>query len=126
MSNVAVGLAGGFPVCHGAGGIAAHARFGGRTGGTTMIIGALFIALSLIEPLAPFLFYIPIPILGALLIFASWNLIMLLGRIRSTSSLVIAAAVGLISFFTRNLTVALVMGLLAERTWIALSKRATS
>jgi len=37
LGNMAIGLLGGFPMCHGAGGMAAHARFGGRTGGTTII-----------------------------------------------------------------------------------------
>ena len=32
ISNTLIGLGGGFPICHGAGGIAAHARLGGRPG----------------------------------------------------------------------------------------------
>ena len=32
---------GGFPMCHGAGGMAAHYRFGARTGGSNIMIGML-------------------------------------------------------------------------------------
>src|SRR5690606_17218001 len=38
---------GGVPMCHGAGGMAAHTSFGARTGGSAMILGALLIGLAL-------------------------------------------------------------------------------
>lgn len=39
-------LLGSIPLCHGAGGLAAHYRFGARTGGSNLMIGALFLLLA--------------------------------------------------------------------------------
>lgn len=38
---------GGIPMCHGAGGMAGHVRFGARTGGASIMLGALLIVLAL-------------------------------------------------------------------------------
>lgn len=35
-------------MCHGAGGMAGHVRFGARTGGAAIILGALLVALALL------------------------------------------------------------------------------
>ena len=69
-------LLGGFPLCHGAGGLAAHYSFGARTGGSNIIIGTLFLALALfLGPHALTLInLLPMSILGVLLIFAGCQL----------------------------------------------------
>ncbi len=115
ISNIAIGLTGGFPICHGAGGIAAHARFGGRTGGTTMLLGGILLLCALIRPLTDLLFSIPIPVLGALLIGTSWRLIVLVYDLKSAPELITASVVGLLSLITRNLTIALIAGFLVEQ-----------
>jgi hypothetical protein len=38
---------GGVPMCHGAGGMAGHVRFGAQTGGAVIILGTLLILLAL-------------------------------------------------------------------------------
>jgi MFS superfamily sulfate permease-like transporter len=38
---------GGIPMCHGAGGMAGHVAFGARTGGATIILGVILLALAL-------------------------------------------------------------------------------
>lgn len=118
--NLLIGFAGGFPVCHGAGGIAAHRRFGGKTGGTVIILGMAFIMLALTQSLNTLLFLIPVPLLGVLLLFDSWQMITLMLRLDSGSQLAVALLVGLVSFGTHNLTLALIIGLFAE--WL-LGKR---
>jgi len=115
MSDVLIGLCGGFPICHGAGGIAAHNRFGGKTGGTTIILGIAFIALALVGNLSTFLFLIPIPILGTLLLFDSWAMIVLVRRLVDLPQVIVAITVGSISLATHNLTIALIAGLIVER-----------
>ncbi|MFC1628933.1 putative sulfate/molybdate transporter [Gemmatimonadota bacterium] len=115
ISNIAIGLSGGFPICHGAGGIAAHARFGGRTGGTTMLLGGFLLLCALIRPLSDLLFAIPLPVLGALLILTSWKLIVLVRDLKKAPEIITASVVGLLSYITRNLTIALLAGLLIER-----------
>ncbi len=115
LANVGIGLLGGFPICHGAGGIAAHARFGGKTGLTTMFLGAAFIVVAVFGDWSRFLFLIPVPVLGALLLLTSWALIRLCWRLRGGSEWAVALMVGVVSFGSRNLTVALVAGIILER-----------
>ena len=69
-------LLGGIPLCHGAGGLAAHYSFGARTGGSNIIIGTIFLALALFfGPHALVLInLLPMSILGVLLIFAGSQL----------------------------------------------------
>lgn len=121
--NVIIGLLGGFPICHGAGGIAGHAQFGGKTGGTTIIIGSIFVAAAFIKPLSSFLLYIPIPILGGLLAFESWRLISLIKKVPGKIELFISVLVGLLSFATGNLTIAIIIGFLIERGYLLYLKK---
>lgn len=69
-------LFGGIPLCHGAGGLAAHYSFGARTGGSNIIIGSIFLALALFfGPHALALInLLPMSILGVLLLFAGSQL----------------------------------------------------
>jgi len=113
-SDAIIGFLGGFPICHGAGGIAAHAKFGGKTGGATIIIGGSLVLFSLIKPLSGFLFYIPVPILGALLVITSFGMLILIRRLHHYTEFITALVVGLISYFTRNLFIALVAGFVLE------------
>jgi SulP family sulfate permease len=67
---------GGMPLCHGAGGLAAHYRFGARTAGSNMMIGLLFVALALLlgNNIVNVLKLLPMSILGVLLMFAGSQL----------------------------------------------------
>lgn len=67
---------GGMPLCHGAGGLAAHYRFGARTAGSNLMIGMIFVSLSLFfgEGVLGILNLLPMAILGILLIFAGIQL----------------------------------------------------
>lgn len=47
MLNVFGSAVGGIPMCHGAGGMAGHVAFGARTGGATVILGALLLVFAL-------------------------------------------------------------------------------
>jgi hypothetical protein len=113
-SNVLIGLLGGFPICHGAGGIAAHERLGGRTGGTTIILGAAFVALALIPGGGQLLFLIPVPILGALLLWDSWAMVEVLSACDDLPQGLVAATVGLLGWTTHHLTIAVAVGAAVE------------
>jgi SulP family sulfate permease len=67
---------GGMPLCHGAGGLAAHYRFGARTAGSNVMIGLLFTALALLlgNHIVGVLNLLPMSILGVLLVFAGAQL----------------------------------------------------
>ncbi len=69
---------GGMPLCHGAGGLSAHYRFGARTAGSNLMIGLILIGLVIIlgDGIFLFLSLIPMSILGILLIFAGSQLAM--------------------------------------------------
>jgi xanthine/uracil permease len=47
LMNLFSGAVGGVPMCHGAGGMAAHVAFGARTGGSVVILGVLLLVLAL-------------------------------------------------------------------------------
>jgi MFS superfamily sulfate permease-like transporter len=47
LMNLGSAALGGIPMCHGAGGMAGHVRFGARTGGAPIILGAILVLLAL-------------------------------------------------------------------------------
>jgi predicted benzoate:H+ symporter BenE len=69
VMNLAAAPIGGVPMCHGAGGMAGHVRFGARTGGAPVILGTILVLLALfVSGSIDTLFRIfPSPILGVIL-----------------------------------------------------------
>lgn len=57
------------PMCHGAGGMAGHVRFGARTGGAPIILGALLltVALCFSSSVEVLVRLFPVPVLGVVL-----------------------------------------------------------
>lgn len=76
VGNILSFLTGGMPMCHGAGGLSAHYRFGARTAGSNLMIGTLLIVLVLAlgPSITSFLSLIPMAVLGVLLLFAGTTL----------------------------------------------------
>jgi len=76
LGNLLASPFGGYLMCHGAGGIAGHYRFGGRTATAPVLIGIIFIALGvgLGESGYALLRTIPDAVLGALLLFSGIEL----------------------------------------------------
>lgn len=89
IANVFASLVGGMPVCHGAGGLAAHYRFGARTHGANLIIGGLFAALALFfgNGASAVLHLIPMGVLGVLLFFAGTQLALTIMDVDNRSDL---------------------------------------
>ena len=89
LANVFAALVGGMPVCHGAGGLAAHYAFGARTAGSNVIIGCLFVALAVfLGPQAiNVLHLLPMGVLGMLLFFAGAQLALTIQDVQSRSGL---------------------------------------
>lgn len=79
LMNLISPLLGGIPVCHGSGGIAGHYTFGGRTGGSTLIYGLFYLVLGIFFSgnSAETLMIFPKPILGVILLFEGFALILL-------------------------------------------------
>jgi SulP family sulfate permease len=116
VSNVLIGLLGGFPVCHGAGGVAAHHRFGARTGGATMILGGFLMLIAIGgSSLFKIIYLIPVPILGCLLLLTSWEMAKLVKDLKRFEEISVAVIVASVSLFSKNLFIAIIMGILWER-----------
>lgn len=75
---------GGVPLCHGAGGMAGHLRFGARTGGALVILGVmvLFMGLFLSDSVTFLLQVFPRSILGVILCFAGVELALVVQDIK--------------------------------------------
>lgn len=76
LANLVSSTIGGMPLCHGAGGLAAHYRFGARTAGSNLMIGVIFVILAVVlghESLAV-IYLLPLSVLGILLLFAGSQL----------------------------------------------------
>lgn len=95
LMNLISPLLGGIPVCHGSGGIAGHYTFGGRTGGSTLIYGLFYLILGLffsgnsVETLMIF----PKPILGTILLFEGFAMILLVKDIIVDRSMFLIAVI---------------------------------
>jgi MFS superfamily sulfate permease-like transporter len=76
VMNLFAGSLGGVPMCHGAGGMAGHVRFGARTGGAPVILGTLLVvaALFFAGAVETGLALFPLPILGVILFVAGSQL----------------------------------------------------
>ncbi len=76
IMNLISPIFGGTPMCHGAGGMAGHVRFGARTGGSLVILGSLLLILALFFSNSVALIFKIFPecILGVILFFAGLEL----------------------------------------------------
>jgi len=76
VMNLVSPLFGGVPMCHGAGGMAGHVRFGARTGGSLVILGSIVIAIALFfsQSVAVIFKMFPPAVLGVILFLAGAEL----------------------------------------------------
>lgn len=76
LANFLSSTFGGMPLCHGAGGLAAHYRFGARTAGSNIIIGVIFVAMAIFigNRSIAIINLLPLAVLGILLLFAGSQL----------------------------------------------------
>jgi predicted benzoate:H+ symporter BenE len=84
VMNLISACIGGVPLCHGAGGMAGHIRFGARTGGALVILGliVLLTGLFLSESVSLLFQVFPRPILGVILFFAGVELALVVRDIK--------------------------------------------
>jgi len=84
LMNLFSALIGGVPMCHGAGGMAGHLRFGARTGGALVILGTILVLIGLFlsDSVTLLLQIFPRPILGVLLFFAGVELALVVQDIK--------------------------------------------
>jgi predicted benzoate:H+ symporter BenE len=114
---------GGIPMCHGAGGMAGHVRFGARTGGALVILGAmvLLVGLFLSDSVSLLVQIFPRPILGVILFFAGVELALVIKdiKLKKQNLFVLLVTAGTAMW---NMGVAYLAGLILyyglQRRWI--------
>jgi MFS superfamily sulfate permease-like transporter len=112
VANIFSGAISGMPVCHGAGGLTAHFKFGARTGGAPLVMGAALVTLAIVvgSGLAALLGAFPVAILAGLLATAGLLHIALLRDLQGLQAWSLALLVGLLGFAV-NLALAVALGL---------------
>lgn len=116
LANLPAGLFGAVPMCHGTGGLAAHYRFGARTGGAPVIIGIVFLILGLVlgEAGLTILALIPNSILGVLLVFAGLELCPLVRSLKTNEEFFVALLIAGIALTVPNMAWAFGIGIIAD------------
>jgi hypothetical protein len=130
LMNLVNPFLGGAPTCHGSGGMAGHYAFGGRTGGSVVIYGMIFLVLGLLFSggFQKVIEIFPLPVLGILLLFESLALLLLVRDLGpEKTDFAVAALVGLAALFLPyGYVIGMVAGTLlhaaARRGWIAFSR----
>ena len=76
VMNLGSAVLGGVPMCHGAGGMAGHVRFGARTGGAPIILGSILLVLAVFfsGSIQTLFRMFPTPVLGVILFLAGAQL----------------------------------------------------
>lgn len=117
IMNLIAPIFGGVPMCHGAGGMAGHVRFGAKTGGALVILGSLLILIALFfsDSVAIFFKIFPNAILGVILFFAGSELAIVVRDIGDKKSdfyvmLIVAA------FAMWNMGVAFLVGVILDNS----------
>lgn len=113
LADIVSFFLGGIPMCHGAGGLAAHYRFGARTAGSNLIIGGIFVCLALIfgENMVAVLNLLPFSLLGVLLVFAGLQLALMIQDLQDRKDLFVALFMLGIALAS-NLGVAFIVGII--------------
>jgi SulP family sulfate permease len=112
LANILSSTIGGMPMCHGAGGLAAHYRFGARTGGSNLMIGILFVALAVFlgSGSLAVIYLLPMSVLGILLVFAGSQLALTIMDLKNRKDLFVVVLMLGITLAT-NLAAGFVAGI---------------
>jgi MFS superfamily sulfate permease-like transporter len=112
VANLFAASISGMPVCHGAGGMTAHVKFGARTGAAPIAIGVtlLVVAVGFGAGLGSILVAFPLPILAALLAASGLLHIALLRDLEGAGAWALALLVGAVGFLV-HLALAVLLGL---------------
>jgi predicted benzoate:H+ symporter BenE len=123
VMNLITVFIGGIPLCHGAGGMAGHIRFGARTGGALVILGVIVLltGLFLSDSVALLFQFFPRSILGVILFFAGVELALVVKdvKLKKQNLFVLLITAGTAMW---NMGVAYLTGLILyyglQRRWI--------
>jgi SulP family sulfate permease len=127
LANIAAGLLGAMPMCHGSGGLTAHYKLGARTGGANLMIGGLLLAIALLFGSAalPFLSLIPLSVLGVLLAIVGIYHVSLIRDLKAKKQLAVAGTVAVVTIALGNLAYGFGTGILLYHLLRFIQKRLT-
>ncbi len=113
LANLASAALGGMPMCHGAGGLAAHYRFGARSAGMNLIIGGTLLLFGLLagEHATALLSLLPFAVMGVLLAFAGAQLALMIRDVKERNDLFVVLVILAVALAT-NLAWGFAVGLL--------------
>jgi SulP family sulfate permease len=116
IANFPAGFFGAVPMCHGTGGLAAHYRFGARTGGAPVMIGAILVIMALAFGEFGFalLAMIPNSVLGVLLVFAGLELCPLVRSLKGNEEYFVALLITGIALAVPNMAWAFGIGIAVD------------
>lgn len=117
VANMAAGLFGGMPVCHGAGGMTAHYHTGARSGAAGIMLGTLSVLFALIggNSAASLISATPAWTLGLLLVYVGVRHGLLVrDAFRRPAKAAVVGAMGVTVFFGNNFLLALLVGTLVK------------
>lgn len=119
IANVVSAVAGGMPMCHGAGGLTAHYRLGARTVRMNVILGTVFVLAGLLiaDAVTDLFGLLPVWLLGAFLGYAGVRHALLVVD-RRGSSLVIALIFGALGAATGNLALTAAGAAVCSHTFV--------
>lgn len=113
LANFSSFVLGGMPLCHGAGGLAAHYRFGARTAGSNIMIGLVFIVLAILfgHHIVKIFNLMPMSVLGVLLLFAGAQLSLTITDLHERKDFFVAILILGITLAS-NLAIGFVIGIM--------------
>ncbi len=123
LMNLWSSALGGIPMCHGAGGMAGHVKFGARTGGASIMLGILLTALALFFGDSMLILFqlFPPSVLGVILFLAGAELA-LAGRETGPEKVDRFVVLATAAFVIWNVGIAVIFGFLAyhasRRGWL--------
>jgi SulP family sulfate permease len=115
VANLAAGCLAAMPLCHGAGGLAAHHRFGARSGGSNLMIGTILLVVAVCfgGVGVALLSVIPKAVLGVLLLFAGLELALLVRDVNERNDLFIGLLIAGVALATTHMGIAFAAGMAA-------------
>ncbi|WP_333656130.1 putative sulfate/molybdate transporter [Dissulfurispira sp.] len=125
IANIASGIAGGAPMCHGYGGLTAHCKFGATSERSGYIIGFTLIALALLfgHSALSMVSAFPKGILGVLLFYVGvQHSLFIKDIVKDKASVLIASITAALGFWLNNLTTGFLAGIVIHHVLTGFAK----
>jgi SulP family sulfate permease len=118
LANVATGLVGAMPMCHGSGGLTAHYKLGARTGAAGLMIGGILLTIGVFfgHAAPQLLSLIPLSVLGVMLAIVGIYHALLVSDLTTKEQLAVTGTVAVVAITMGNLAFGFGAGILLHHT----------